>query len=182
MRITAKLEEDTIKRLLDQLLPATVLLDEADKERWIRIERASHVDLVPGTGLRVATSGELHWRAAGLPIGISFHSARLMIEPLVVEDDHGGRLVFRPSLEALDLKNVPSFLDGGVLAIINGRLAAQGDALAWHFGQTLAHAVPMPEALAPVRELKLGGQAGHVTVLDDALLFSLEISLAFNRA
>jgi hypothetical protein len=182
VRITARLEEGTVKELLDQLLPARVLLDDADKERWIQLGRASHVDFVPGTGLRVATSGELHWRAAGLPISVAFHSAQLMVRPMVLADDHGGRLVFRPSLEELDLKNVPSFLDSGVVAIINSRLAGQEDALAWHFGQNLARSFPMSGTIVPAEALELGAGQGQVAVVEDALVFSLELSLSFARA
>jgi hypothetical protein len=182
VRITARLEEGTVKELLDQLLPANVLLDDADKERWIQIGRASHVDFVPGTGLRVATSGELRWRAAGLPITVAFHSAQLMLQPLVVEDGLRGRLVFHPSLEELDLKNVPAFLDSGVVAIINNRLAAQDDALAWHFGETLARSFPLPGTIVPAEALELGAREARVSVVEDALVFSLELSLAFSRA
>jgi hypothetical protein len=181
VRITARLEEATVKELLGQLLPAKVFLDEQG-ERWIQIERANHIDFVAGRGLRVASNGEVRWQAAGVPITFTFLSAQLMLQPLVVEDDHGGRLVFRPSLEDLDLKNVPSFLDSGALSLINKRLEAQGDALAWHFGQTLARAFPMPDTLTPVDQLKLGAGGGHVDVLDDAVIFTLDLALEFLRA
>src|SRR5437660_11400606 len=92
--ITARLEEATVKVLLDELLPARMLLDDA-QTRWIQIERAQHVDFVEGEGLRVKSSGQLQWTAAGLPIGVTLKSAQLMLKPLVEADEHGGRLVFR---------------------------------------------------------------------------------------
>ena len=168
-----------VKELLDELLPARLLLDDADRDRWIQIERASNIDFVAGSGLRVATRGEVRWQAAGLPIGFTFTSARLMIQPMVVEDERGGRLVFRPTLESLDLRNVPAFLDSGVLALINNRLVAQGDALAWHFGQALARTFGLPAIILPLVQLKLGAQAGVLEVLDDALTFSLSLAVRF---
>src|SRR3989442_13033074 len=83
--ITARLEEATVKHLLDQLLPARVLLDEG-QTRWLQIERAQHVDFVAGEGLRVKTAGQLQWHAAGLPIGVTLNSAQLMLKPVVEPD------------------------------------------------------------------------------------------------
>ena len=182
MLITARMEEGTVKQLLDELLPATMLLDEAGaKGRWIHIDRAQHVDFVAGEGLRVKTSGQLQWLAAGLPIGVTLTSAQLMLRPEVADDEHGGRLVFRPSLEALDLKNVPGILDSGVLSIVNGRLASQGDELAWRFGKTLAIEIPMPATLVPLDKFRLGARSGTVEVLDDALVLAVSVDLSFTR-
>jgi hypothetical protein len=183
--ITARLDEATVKRLLDELLPARLLLgDEPDaaSKRWLQIERASHVDFVAGAGLRVLTSGQIQWQTVGLPIGITMKSAQLMLTPEVAADEHGGRLVFRPALEALDLKNVPAIFDSGVLSIINSRLAAQGDDLAWHFGKTMALGAPLPRTFLPPLTFHLGAREGKVEVLEDAVVFSVAISLGFTRA
>jgi hypothetical protein len=180
--ITARLEEATVKQLLEEILPARIVFDGDDGGRWIQIERARHIDLVAGAGLRVETGGQLQWQAAGLPIGVTFTSAQLMLRPEIVPDDRGGKLVFRPELEALDLKNVPSILDSGVLAIVNGQLASQSHALAWHFGQTLTHAVPLPPTIVPLETLHLASHDAKVEVLNDAVVFSVEIAVSFTRA
>jgi hypothetical protein len=182
VQITARLEEATVKELLSELLPATIDLDEeGEKGRWIRIDEARHVDFVSGEGLRVETGGQLQWSAAGLPISVTFQSAQLMLRPVVVEDEHGGRLVFKPALEALDLKNVPGFVDRGVLSIVNGRLDSQGDSLAWPFGQTLTVSVDLPPTLEPVDKLQLGVRSAQVVVLPDAIVFTVSFSMAFTR-
>jgi hypothetical protein len=180
--ITARLEEGTVKELLDELLPARLLLDEAgEKGRWVELDRAQHVDFVAGEGLRVRTSGQLRWLAAGVPIGATLKSAQLMLRPVIADDEHGGRLVFRPSLEELDLKNIPGFLDSGVLSIVNGRLAAQGDELAWSFGKTLAVEIAMPASLVPLDKFRLTAGSGKVEVLDDALVLTVSAALTFTR-
>jgi hypothetical protein len=182
--ITARLDEDTVKTLLDQILPVRLLLgDEPDaaSKRWLQIERATHVDFVAGAGLRVQTSGQLQWQTVGLPIGITMKSAQLMLTPEVADDEHGGRLVFRPALESLDLKNVPAIFDSGVLAIINNRLAAQGDALAWHIGRSMTLAATLPMSFQPLLTFHLGAGERTVAVLDDAVVLTISLSLGFSR-
>jgi hypothetical protein len=182
VRITARLEEATVKELLGELLPATVILDdESEKGRWIRIDGARQVDFVAGEGLRVETSGQLQWSAAGLPLSVTFHTAQLMLRPEVADDKHGGKLVFKPSLEALDLKNVPGFVDRGVLAIVNNRLASQSDSLAWPFGKTLSVSVPLAGTLQPVEKLQLGVHSAVVEVEANAITLTLSLSVAFTR-
>src|SRR4051812_29056184 len=98
--------------------------DPGEKARWIQIEAASRVDFAAREGLRVQTSGHIQWYAAGLPLNLTLTSVELLLRPEVVEDPDGARLVFRPSLVDLDLKNVPGFLDRSVLGRVNGRLEA----------------------------------------------------------
>lgn len=197
MIITARLDEATVKQLLAELLPARVLLDAdetatdeppapRESHRWIQIEPARQVDFVAGEGLRVETYGQLRWSAAGVPLTMTFTSAQLMLRPEVLSDDGGdgaggGRLVFRPALEALDLKHVPGFVDTGILARVNKRLAAQGDALAWHFGQTLALRVPLPPTLLPLDKFHIAATAGTVQVLEDAIVLSVTFAMGFTR-
>jgi hypothetical protein len=178
--ITARLEESSVRELLDQLLPARVLLDE-ERQRWIDIEKARTVDFVAGEGLRVETAGQLQWPTAGLSLGVTFTSAQLLLRPEVIEDPHGGRLVFRPSLQALDLKNVPAFFDARVLARVNTRLAAQGDELGWTFGKTLAIDLALPPTLVPLDKFGLAARTGVVSVEGDAIVFSVEMTLSFSR-
>lgn len=199
MKITARLDETTVKQLLSELLPARVLLDaddvppgavaaaavaaasSAESTRWIQIEPARQVDFVAGEGLRIEVNGQLQWSAAGVPLPMTFNSAQLMLRPAVVVDDTGGRLIFHPSLEALDLKNVPGFVDSGVLGFVNKRLGAQGDALAWHFSKTLALQFPLPATLVPLDKFQLAASVGEVEVLADAIVFSITFVLAFSR-
>ena len=182
MHITARLEEATINELLGELLPAKILLDEeGDRGRWVRIEPASQVDFIADRGLRLQTSGQIQWIAAGLPINLTLNSVQLMLRPEIVADPHGGRLVFRPALEDLDLKNVPGFLDRGVAGIINGKLASQGDELAWDFGRSLAVNVPLPASIAPLETFQLSVRAARVVVLADALELTLTFDMRFSR-
>jgi hypothetical protein len=194
MHITARLDEATLRALLDELLPVTILLDDearADGDgdgdgapragRWVAIEPAQHVDFVAGEGLRLRTAGRIRWTAAGLPIEATLHAAQVMLRPQVVPDRHGGRLVFRPSLEEADLKNVPALVDRGVAALVNRALESRGDDIAWDFGQTLGRSVHLPRTLAGLEALQLGVNNAAVTVTHDAIELNLTVSMHFLR-
>ena len=182
MHITARLDETTVRTLLTELLPLTIVLgDDESDDRWIRIDPARGVDFVANQGLRLEVGGQLHWKAAGLPVLLTIHSAQLLISPAVVNDANGARLVFRPSLEKMDLKSVPGFLDSGIAAIINNRLEAEGDKLAWHFGRDLANHFPMPKEMLEIDSFTLAAGDATVEVLADAIVFNLSLATGFVR-
>ena len=187
VHLVARLEESTLREILDELLPITIALDDPDKPdgpnpgRWVRIEPAKEVDFIAGEGLRLVSAGQMRWVTAGVPVEATLHSARVMLRPQVVKDKHGGRLVFRPSLESADLKNVPALLDRGIVAVVNRQLEARGDELAWDFGRTLSVAVPVPPALQGIASLQLDARNASVTVTADAIELGLTVSLHFLR-
>lgn len=182
MHISARLEEATVRTLLGELLPVTVLLDEDDGEhRWIRIDPARSVEFAANEGLRLEVGGQLHWKMAGVPVLLTIHSAQLLVTPEVVDDAEGARLVFRPSLEKMDLKSVPGFIDSGIAAIVNKRLAAEGDKLAWHFGRDLANRFPLPKELLEIDGFTLAAGSATVAVQDDAIIFDLPLAMGFAR-
>ena len=181
MRITARLEEASVRDMLGDLLPVTVVLDEDGGDRWIRIDPARVVDFVVDEGLRVEVGGHLQWKTVGVSLPLTIVSAHLLLRPSVIGDDHGARLVFRPSLEKMDLKNVPDFLDSGIVNIINKRLEGAGDKLSWRFGETLKSTVPVGKDLAEIESFDLSAGEGAVLVENDAIVFTLELSLRFTR-
>jgi hypothetical protein len=180
--ITARLEEATIQQLLSELLPTKILLDDqGEKGRWIQIEPARKVDFIADRGLRLETSGQIQWLAAGLPITLTLTNVQLLLQPEVVADPAGGRLVFRPALEDLDLKNVPGFLDRGVVGIVNGKLESQGNELAWDFGRALTVNAPLPAGIEPPEAFQMSVRSARVVVLSDALELTLTFDLRFSR-
>jgi hypothetical protein len=196
IHIRVRLEEATLRTMLDELLPITILLDEAAANpdlsapdrpdggregRWVRVEKASEVDFLAGQGLRLVSAGQIRWVTAGVPVEATLHSAKILLRPEVVADKHGGRLVFRPSLEAADLKNVPALLDRGVVALVNRQLEVKGQELAWDFGRTLSFAVPLPPMLAGIQSLQMDARNATVSVSADAVELGLTVSLHFLR-
>jgi hypothetical protein len=182
MHIFARLEEATLKAMLDELLPVTILLDKNGPDgRWVSIQPTTHVDFVAGQGLRLITSGQIHWIVAGMPVDATLHSAQVMLRPEIVPEKHGGRLVFRPSLEAADMKNVPSWLDRGIVKLVNAQLESRGDELYWDFGRALQLSVALPPTLVGVQSLQLAVNNAIVAVTASAFELTLTLGLHFQR-
>lgn len=186
LRITSELGEDVVRELLEQFFPATVDLNplqaDADAERrWLRIERPHQLDFVAGEGVRVRTAASLQWTAIGFAVPVTVHEIELMIVPAIAQDERGPKLVFRPSVEKADVKRLPAFLDQMVSRRINDALAAEGDLLGWHFGESLDLRVPLPPNLSPVDALQLGAGDMTVAVFDRAIVLTLEVKVAFTR-
>jgi hypothetical protein len=187
MHITARLDEVTLRQLLNELLPVTILLDDGARPgdrsgRWVTIDQPRTVDFVAGEGLRLVAGGRIRWVAAGVPVEATLHAAHVLLRPVIASDKHGGRLVFHPSLEEADLKNVPALVDRGVAALVNRQLEGRSDQIAWDFGRTLAFSVALPPALDGVSALQLSVQNGQVTVTDHAMELTLQLSLHFRRS
>jgi hypothetical protein len=183
VQITARLDEATIDQLLSELLPARILLDEqGEKGRWIQLEPARKVDFIADRGLRVETSGQIQWLAAGLPITLTLTTIQLLLSPEVVADPAGGRLVFHPALEDLDLKNVPGFLDRGVVGFVNGKLESQGNELAWDFGRALTVNAPLPPSIVPSEAFQMSVRSAQAVVLADAIELTVSFDMRFSRS
>lgn len=188
MHILARLDEATLRGILDELLPVTLLLDDgadggrAGRDgRWVRIEPTHDLDFVAGTGLRLATGGQIRWLLAGVPLEATLHSIQIMLRPEIVPDKHGGKLVFRPSLESADLKNVPAWIDRGIVSVANRLIEARGDQLAWDFGRSLSFSTAVPATLEGIATMQLGVQNATVQVLADAIQLGLTLSLRFQH-
>jgi hypothetical protein len=186
MHLRARLDEVTLRTLLDELLPVTILLDaDADQGgragRWIQIEPATKVDFVAGQGLRLAASGRMRWVTGGIATEWTMHAVQILLRPEIVGNDHGGKLLFRPTVEIADIKNVPGFVDRGISALINNQLAARADEMSWDFGKSLGFAVPLPPMLEGVSTLKLDVRDATVQVSDDAVELGVTISIDFLR-
>ena len=81
----------------------------------------------------------------------------------------------------MDLKNVPDFLDSGIAGIVNKRLEAQGNKLAWHFGQTLRNSFPFAKEFLELASFDLAAQSATVEVSTDAIVLTLALSTRFAR-
>lgn len=184
IQLIVELSEQSLIELLSQLLPATVDLDPLNADggrRWIRIAEAHHVDFVPDVGLRVRTSAALQWTALGIDVPVTLRDVELMFRPVVTNDERGPKLVFQPSIEKADFKLMPAFVDAAITTRLNTALAAEGDLLGWHFGETLTQQIPMPPNLSPVSAMGLAAGALEVKVHEHGLIMKLGLNLSFSR-
>jgi hypothetical protein len=157
------------------------MLDDEDAERWIRIDPARSVDFVAGEGLRIEVAGQLSWKVAGMNVTPTIRTAQLLLRPAVIGEGAEGQMVFRPSLEKMDLKNIPGLVDSGIAGFVNRRLETEGDRLAWHFGRDLTASFPLGRDLLDVESFALGIGTAAITVLDEAIVLDLPLTLGFVR-
>lgn len=183
MHVAVELEEATLRQLLAELLPITILLDEAQglDGRWITIDPVRELRFCVDQGIRLATSGALRWRLGPFPMTLTVHSLTLMLRPLVVGTGTAGRGLFRPVIEQADLHNVPALLDRSLVKLVNRALERRSERLAWDFGRALARHVVLPDALVPLEAARVGVETARLRVRADALELIVSLTMHISR-
>jgi hypothetical protein len=183
MHITVQLEEATLSRLLDDILPITILLDDAEglDGRWVRINPARRLELSVDEGIRLVTSGELRWTVGPMPMTLTAHSLAVMLRPVVVGTHEEARLLFRPVLETADLQNVPDLLDRGIVGLVNRALEARSERLAWDFGRMLALRFLLPDTLVPLEAAAVGVEVARLRVGAGVIELTIVLTMHVSR-
>ena len=183
MQIAVELEEATVRQLLAELLPITILLDEAQglDGRWIRIDPVRELRFSVGEGIRLTTSGTLRWSVGPFRMTLIVRSLTLMLRPMVVGTGTAGRVLFRPVIEQADLHNVPALLDRSLVKLVNRALERRSERLAWDFGRALARHVVLPDALVPLEAARVGVETARLRVRADALELIASLTMHISR-
>ena len=159
------------------------MLDEAQglDGRWVRIDPVHRLEIRAGDGIRLITSGEIRWTVGFVPITITVERLVLMLRPIVVGAGWASRVLFRPVIEEADLRNVPAFLDRGIVGLINGALEARSERLAWDVGRTLALRFALPDTLEPLEAAAVDVDAARLRVRDDVLELTVTLTMHVSR-
>jgi hypothetical protein len=183
MHIAVELEETTLRQLLGELLPITILFDEAQglDGRWIRIDPAHDLQLRVDDGIRLVTSGAVRWHLGPIPVTVTVRRLALMLRPLVVGTGMAGRVLFRPVIETADLHNLPKLLDRTVVGLVNRALEARSKQLVWNFGQALALRFTLPNVLSPLEAAAVSVETARVRVRADALELTVSLTMHIDR-
>jgi len=183
MHIAVELEEATLRQLLNELLPITILLDETQGPdgRWIRIDPARELRFRVDEGIRIVTSGALRWSLGPFPVTLTVQSLALLLRPLVLGTGTGARLLFRPVIEDADLQNVPDLLDRGVVGLVNRALETRSERLAWDFGRALGLHFALPDTLVPLEAAAVGVDTARLRVRADALELIVSLTMHISR-
>jgi hypothetical protein len=183
MHITARLADATLKQLLDQLLPVTILLDNEPgiEGRWIKINRTDHLDFVAGQGIRFSTSGELRWSLGPVPVSLTVKELGVLLKPAVKSDGKTTRLHFLPVIEKADFANIPGFIDQGIVGLVNHALEAINHHLAWDFGKALGLQFTLPDTLVPLEAARIEAKDASVEVFDDRIELDVSVVMSVTR-
>lgn len=181
MWLEAIITQDDLARALTQITPVKIHLDDDEStDRWLYLDRPTHIELVPEKGLRVACPAEIMWSVSVVNVPIKLHTLQVLLRPEIVKKQRGDILVFNLELEEADIKGIPSLVDNRVMGAVNKALAAKE--LAWDFTKTLTFSgIKMPKMLDPISSLSIGVNWGKRRVDQEALVLVVSFQLDFNR-
>ena len=183
MDIKVRLDEGTLRRLLNDILPITVLLDDelGMEGRWVAIGRAERLDLIPGEGLRFATSGELRWPLKIAPVTLTLTELQLVVRPIVVGAGSATRLLFRPRIEHIDLERLPGFVDRGIVALVNRTLEARSQLLAWNVAESLGQRFSLPDTLIPLENARVDVVSASLAIDEHGIDLAVTLDMNVTR-
>jgi hypothetical protein len=184
MEINVRLDEATLQRMLDEILPITVLLDDAGTPngRWVMLERARRLELIPGEGIRLATSGAMRWPISFVPMTVRLAALQLLLRPIVVGDGAATRVRFRPLIEYADFERLPGFVDRGIVSIINRALETRSERLEWRVAESLALRFQLPETLVPLERARVDVVAAALTIDERGISVGVTLDVGVTRA
>jgi hypothetical protein len=184
MDIKARLDEQTLRRMLGDILPITVLLDDERgmDGRWVKIGPADRFELLPGEGVRLATSGELRWPVKIAPLmTVTLNDLQVLVRPIVLGEGPSTRVLFRPRIERMDLQRLPSFIDRGIVALVNRELEARSQLLAWRVADSLGQRFSLPETLIPLETASVDVLAASLTIDDHGIELAVTLDMNVTR-
>src|SRR5690349_21186997 len=110
MQLCAILTREELVAVALDLTPLRVELGRRPR-RAATFGRPTTVDLVADAGLRIRGDARFTWDVGGLSIPVSVRRWQVLLTPRVVARGDEHVLAFEPSIEALDIVNVPSFVE-----------------------------------------------------------------------
>jgi hypothetical protein len=166
---TLSLTTADVESLLSSFLPARIRL-AGEGDRYLALGPLRSFALVPGVGLRIETSANIHWEALGIGIPLTVRVLTALFRPYI--GSGGTSLAFAVTVEQADFVGVPGFVDQTIVDRANEALARAS--LAWDYGKTLGRPLKLSATLAPVSSLDLRPTGGEVAVTSDGIVFGIE--------
>ncbi len=166
----AILTKEDLEEVTGQLFPLRITLGNDGN---VLLSDRRDLALLPGVGLRMTISAEIHWPVLGVHVPVSVRSATLEVRPEIVASPAGDTLAFKLHLDDIDVSMLPGLVDRGIVDLVNRELEAKHVELSWKFTDTLSHIFDLPEALASAGALDLRAATGRVKVTSEALALAV---------
>ena len=183
MWLEAIITKEDLVKVMKQVLPVKIYLhhegDEVKTDRWLLLQSATEVALIPDEGLQVTCPAELTWGIAGMSPSVKVDALRVMILPRVVEVHKGHVLDFHIQVEEADFHSLPGFIDASIVKAVNAALSTRKPT--WSFTETLTRTVGLGTTFDPVTALQIDASEGKVRVTAEALSFVVSFKLDFVR-
>lgn len=172
MQLSAVLTKDDLAALVGEIAPLEIELSRKPR-RVVSVGKPSLVELVAEEGLRLRGDARFLWDALGLTFPVTVRTWQVLLAPRVVVIDGAHALAFQPTLEAIDLSNVPGFVEGAIMQAARGALDAYEKRLVWRFGTQLAVHLPLPQRVSPASRFDLAPVAGEAVVTAEEMKLTL---------
>jgi hypothetical protein len=170
-----------LERILCEITPIQVALDERSPDRYLWLDRPSHVETTADQGIRIVTTARLQWDVLGIAVPVTLDDMNLLLAPSIVRRDGKDALAFSARVERVDLPVIPGFLEGSIVLSINEALASERAQLLWHFMDTLDFHFRLPDAIEPPRQLHLYARWGALRMSAEGVAVAASFSLNAER-
>lgn len=181
MHLTATITKEEIVRLVREVTPLKI---DLGRKRSVTFGTPELVELVADTGLRIRGDAKMVWDVAGVPLPVTLRAWQLLLAPSISRRERDGALVlaFDPTLEELDFKSVPGFVDDRITDAINEGVASQRRKLSWNLTRLLGSHSPMPPRVSPTGSLDVVPSAITVHVTASELRIEIDLDAQMNHA
>src|SRR5690349_8395744 len=91
MQLEVTLDRGEIARLLREFAPIRIHLTPTDEDRrWLQLDEVSHVELVPGRGVRVQSKGRVCYGVGQMRPKLGIKNVVALLEPKVMSANSSG--------------------------------------------------------------------------------------------
>ncbi len=163
MWLQATFGKSDFEHIAERFLPMKLAIDTTN----LFIARPTQLTFIPEVGVRIDSHAKAEITVVGIKMPVTVESAAIVIVPYVAKEHDREKLMLKLTLEELDLKYLPKFVDDTVADHIRESLLRP--VFVWDFLETLDFDIPLPESVAPVKNLKLAAKWGAVKVSEDAI-------------
>jgi hypothetical protein len=177
MWLQAILTPTDLEGVLAELTPVKIVLDQHDADRYLWLDRPTHVESVGEAGLRIATSVRLQWDLIGIEVPLTLGTVTLLLAPSIKQIEGRDVLAFSVCMEHADLSGVPGAVAERLISRVNEALSAEHAKLTWPFMETLDFHFKLPSGMEPPRALHLFAKWGALRMTEEGVAMAASFAL-----
>lgn len=181
MEVRVTLSAEELVASVHEFLPYQVDISaDGNQKRWLRVNAPESVEFIPKEGMRIIASATFHHNIPLVP-DVHIRRSVLSMRPHLIDGDRGEILAFAVTLEELDLKGIPSFIDSSIVSRVNDQMQARQKQIAWDFSTTLNRTVGLGQRSLLIEAVSLKPGQATLTITDDSVVLALPLAVGFVR-
>lgn len=177
--LEASLPRAMVEHTIRRLAPLKIhMADPKEDRRWIELEAPASVELCPGEGVRVVTTGRFRFDFGKITIPAYLDRIEFMASPRIIQSEGLDAAAVPIEILSADVRMVPNLIDDLLVAQVNRALTPRASRLVWNFSNTLAASFEMPSQLEQLKRLELNCDGSFFQVHTDSIV--LRVAYAFS--